>query len=597
MTMMKGRKDIATAWSSADVGLTAVLVALSVVCSAVAVLAVVEGNRIAQVELAAFGALLAATVFAARRAVQTERRALQQIAAREREAVILDAALRTVPIAVAIIDRDLRYIRVNAATATMTGIAIDAHPGRTLRDLNPRLAPELEAAMRTVIATGEPRLNFRLTRPTPHVAAGALEIVLHITPFRDQTGAIAGIVSAAADITEWKSLQDQFYQAQKLEAVGKLAASIAHDFNNLLTVVSSCADLMLMQMEETSPYRAEAEEIRNASGRATALARRMLGMSRASVLVSQPLDLAAVVTEARDILKRAAGSQMHFELHCDSDTGLVLADPSRIEQIVLNLVLNAVDATPHGGTVSVVTRAVELAQPLVMRSGQIAAGAYCELLVTDSGTGMPETTLAHIFEPFFTTKPPGKGTGLGLATVFSIVRDLGGGVDVHSTVGRGSTFRILLPRLRAEGSNTPPRFAAIQWASLPGGTETILLVEDEDTLRASVARVFTRKGYQVVEARHGGEALRLLNGSPNIALVVSDLHMAGMDGHELVRRMQALGRRPPVLFMSGSTDDHGNAPALPSAAQWHDRFIAKPIETVQLLATVRSMLDGRSLSD
>jgi two-component system cell cycle sensor histidine kinase/response regulator CckA len=518
------------------------------------------------------------------------REAVEAMAERLRQTALFEAAVRTVPIAMAIIDRGLRYVKVNAACAAMTGLPVDAHPGRTLREVNPLFAPELEAAMRRVLETGEPCINYRLSRPTPQARGGVLEIVMHITAFRDIDGTILGICSTATDVSEWKALQDQFFQAQKLEAVGMLAAGIAHDFNNLLTVISSYCDLVLMEMPQRAPHRQEIGEIRSAAGRASTLARRMLGMARSHALVITPIELREVVAEARALLVHAVKKNIRLEVTCADEPGVVLADPTHVEQILVNLVVNAVDAMPDGGAITVRTRDVTLRRAEVARTGEVAAGDYVELTVSDTGNGMDETTLARIFEPFFTTKPRGKGTGLGLATVFGIVRDLRGGVQVDSAPWKGTTFRLLFPRLIAE-EGTEPRRVRKEAAVRPRGHETLLLVEDEDALRASMARVFTRQGYRVLEASHGGEALRVMAADEKIALVVSDLEMPGVGGRELSERIHALGHDVPVLFMSGSGDGGESVDDIPRVDGSHDRFISKPFEVETLLTTVREMLE------
>jgi PAS domain S-box-containing protein len=515
-----------------------------------------------QVEaLAQANAALVASEAATARA---HRKALEEMAERVRQTAMFEAAVRTVPIAMAIIDPELRYIRVNAACATMTGLDVDAHPGRALREVNPLLTPGLERAMRQVLATGEPCLNFRLSRPTPHAKGGALEIVMHITAFRDTSGAIAGICSTATDMTAW---------------------------NNLLTVIGSYCDLVLMELSAGSPHRHEIGQIRSAAVRASTLARRMLGTARNSALVAKPIELRTVVLEARDLLKHATRGNVQLTVDCAEEPGVVVADPTQIEQVLLNLVINAVDAMPDGGAVTVRTRDVTLNHRQVTRTGEIPPGACVELTVTDTGTGMDEATLSRIFEPFFTTKPSGKGTGLGLATVFGIVRELGGGVEVDSVPQHGTTFRVLLPRVTAEEAIGPRRARTEAAAALPRGAETLLLVEDEDALRASLARVFARQGYRVLEARHGGEALRMIAGGDQIALVVTDLHMPGIGGRALSERIRALGHSMPVLLMSGSTGADDVSDAMPASAAGRDRFISKPFEIEKLLTTVREMLE------
>ena len=538
------------------------------------------------------GALVQSNAATVRAQRETERENTERL----RNAAIIDAALASVPVAVAVIDRDLRYVKVNAACAVMTGRPLEEHAGRTLREVNPLLDAGLEEAMRTVLRTGEPRLNLRIVRPTPHAKTGSLEVVMHITPYRGPSGEIEGICSTATDLSEWKSLQDQLHQAQKLESVGRLSAGIAHDFNNLLTVIATYCDLVLMELATGSRYRAEVEAIRNAAARASTLARRMLGATRSKAVIAKPVDLDEIVAEARDLVGHAAREGVMIEFAADGRAGVVVADPTQLEQVLMNLVINAVDAMPGGGRVAVRTAARDLPAPRQTSTGELPAGAYAELTVADTGEGMDAATLARIFEPFFTTKPRGKGTGLGLATVFGIVRDLHGGVDVTSAPGLGTTFRVLLPRVPEEEGSAPRRVREAERADLPRGSETLLVVEDEDALRSSITRLFSRQGYRVLEARHGGEALRILAETEHIDLVVSDLHMPGVGGRELSARMRAAGRVTPLLLMSGSsgtgTDDAAwdDTAASPPPEGPH-RFIGKPFAIEEVLTTVRAMLE------
>ena len=544
------------------------------------------------VELAEANAALKA---AEERTAQAHRRTMAEMNERLRQAVHFDAAMRTAPVAIAILDRDLRYLRMNEAGAAMTGLSIAEHIGRTVQEVNPLVAPDVVDALRRAVDLGEPTLDYRISRIAPHATNGVMDTVMQISPIRDGSGAIVGVCSIATNVSEWKALQDQLNQAQKLEAVGQLAAGIAHDFNNLLTVISSLSDLMLLEMGKHSPHRTDVEEIRRVAERAAHLARRMLGMAHSQAIVLKPIDLRAVIQDAEDLLRRAVGRGATLELVRAPGRGVVAADPTQIEQILLNLVINAADAMPEGGNVTIAICDLTLDKTLVTRAGELKPGNYVELLVSDAGTGMSPETEARIFEPFFTTKAPGKGTGLGLPTVFAIVRDLGGGISLKSVPGQGTTFRILLPRLTTEEGSGPRRQRETAAANLPRGTETLLLVEDEDMLRAGVSRLLARQGYRVLEARHGGEALRILNEEQNIAVVVSDLNMPGVDGLELSKRMRALGHTPPVLFMSGTGDVSGLG-GVRAMVDERDRFIAKPFNVKELLTTVREMIGAAPVS-
>jgi len=501
----------------------------------------------------------------------------------------IEAAFRTVPVAMSFIDRDLRYLKVNEATAAITGRPIEEHVGRTLREINPLVTAEMESLIRGVIESGQPCVRYSLSRPTPHASGGSLELVMHVSPLHDPDGGIVGACVTATDVTEWKHFQDRLSQVQKLTAAGELAASIAHDFNNLLTIVGSNCDLLLMDLPADDAHREGIEEIRIAAGRACALARRMLGTAHHRLLKPKPVQLRTIVLEARDLLEHAVRMGARLEARAGDDAGVIVMDQTQVEQVLLNLVINAVHAMPQGGTVSVTTRDVELERLTLFRTGELAAGAYAELVVADTGTGMDEATVSRIFEPFFTTKPPGQGTGLGLATVFSIVRDLGGAIDVESQLGHGTRFRVLFPRATTEQARDPDVSRTVVADAIPRGTETILVVEDEDILRAIVARVLSRHGYRVLEARHGGEALRTIAAEPDIALVMSDLHMPGMDGLELSTRLRARRLPIPILLVSGSSTPDGEDPELP-ALDACTRFLRKPFEAETLLSTVGELL-------
>jgi len=438
-----------------------------------------------------------------------------------------------------------------------------------------------------VLQTGEPCLDYQLTRSTPHVPGGVMEIVMHITAVRDERGAIIAICSTATDMTPWTRLQAQLFQAQRVESAGKLAAGIAHDFNNLVTVIAANCDLLLMDLPDYSPQRDEIEEIQRAAGRATSLARRMLGAVRNSEVVAAPVDVRETVREAMHLIKRGITGGIEINLHAEESEAVVLADPTQIEQVLLNLVLNAADAMPNGGTVDVRTRSAVLTSPQVTRVGEIAAGRYVELSVSDTGSGMGPETFERIFEPLFTTKPRGKGTGLGLATVFGIVRALHGGITVTTELGAGTTFRVLLPLAR--GAAPARRRTPIGTPVVPArGQYTLLLVQTEDAVRANLSRTLEREGYRVLEARHGGEALRMIAENDGIDLLLADLIMPGLGGAELSERARALGRRIPTLFITDETpsrDPVGRAVAQPAQG----RTIHSPFEIETLLAQLAEL--------
>jgi PAS domain S-box-containing protein len=372
--------------------------------------------------------------------------------------------------------------------------------------------------------------------------------------------------------------EEQLRQAQKMEAVGQLAGGIAHDFNNLLTGVLTYCDLILQDVHQGDPIRADVEQIRHAGERAAGLTRQLLAFSRRQVLQPRVLSLNATVSELDGMLRRLIRADIALETELDPALWYVLADPGQIEQVLVNLVVNARDATPHGGRIVVSTG----------NRGQdgVRPRAYATLTVTDTGHGMDAGTRARIFDPFFTTKEPGQGTGLGLSTVYGIVEQSGGHIDVESTPGRGATFTVYLPRYEGAGEALPAR---VDRRTLPGGAETLLLVEDETAVRSSARRLLERHGYAVLEARHGADALRIVDESEReLDLVLTDLVMPEMGGRELVERLRT--RRPAlkVLFMSGYTE---KSIATDGIMPPRTGFVEKPFTMEQLLRRLRELLD------
>jgi PAS domain S-box-containing protein len=407
-------------------------------------------------------------------------------------------------------------------------------------------------------------------------------------------------ISVSIDLTERKqaeagrkraeealrSSEDQLRQAQKMEAVGRLAGGVAHDFNNVLSVIMSYGEVVLGAMAPDDPSRADVEEIRKAAARAAGLTRQLLLFSRQQVVEPRVLDLQAIVAPMEKMLHRLLGEDVELVVVAPESPGRVEADPSHIEQVVLNLVVNARDAMPTGGKLTIETGNVVLDEAYAQTHLPAKAGRYVMLAVTDTGTGMDRETQARIFEPFFTTKETGKGTGLGLSTVFGIVQQSGGHIWVDSAPGKGTTFEVYLPRVDAEPEVPRPTMAP----STLRGTETILLVEDEPQVRAVVLAILRHHGYRVVVAQNAADALLLAEAHPEpIDLLVTDVVMPHMSGPELARRLHESRPRMKVLCMSGYTDDsvvrHG---VVDSATA----FIQKPLTPASLTLKVREVLDG-----
>ena len=406
---------------------------------------------------------------------------------------------------------------------------------------------------------------------------------------RDDSGEVIGLVGVLADVTEQRALEQRLLQSQKLEAVGQLAGGIAHDFNNVLTAVRGHAELLLEGTPADGAGRQDLEEIRRNADRATRLTRQLLAFSRQQVLQPRVVDLGVVVGGMESMLRRLIGEHIRLELSIQEGLGRVEADPTQIEQVVLNLAVNARDAMGDGGRLLLRLENTELTDEDARSFPyQVLAGRYVRLMVSDTGHGMDEDTRGRVFEPFFTTKGLSHGTGLGLATVFGIVKQSGGYIWVHSEPRRGSDFEILLPRVE----KALPRVAGPRAAEVDGtgGSETVLLVEDDEAVRRLARRVLQRSGYHVLEAAHPAEALRAVvpRHQGPIHLLVTDVVMPEMDGHQLAEHVAALYPGIGTIFMSGYTEDEVVRRGIVTGSSI---FLQKPFGPRDLTRSVREMLD------
>ena len=401
---------------------------------------------------------------------------------------------------------------------------------------------------------------------------------------RDAGGLATRMVGAMQDVTERRRIEEQLVQAQKMEVVGRLTGGIAHDFNNLLTAIFGYVDLAADALPPGHPAALDLVEVRRAAEHAAALTRQLLAFSRKRAAHVRPLRLDEVVDESRRLLARLLGESIHLEVSSDPALWAVELDRGHAEQVVMNLAVNARDAMPNGGVIAIEAANVVLRAPLPVATGAtLPPGEYVRLVVRDAGEGMDAETRAHAFEPFFTTKAGGRGTGLGLATVHGIVARAGGGIVLESAIGLGTTFAIHLPRTDESAAS------ALALEDVPGGSETVLLVEDERAVRASARRMLERRGYRVVTARHGGDALDVLRaGEPRIDVVVTDLRMPELDGTALLAALDVERPRLPVVVVSGYAEADGPLP--PGAPGRPLAFLEKPFAADVLLRTLRHVL-------
>jgi hypothetical protein len=412
-----------------------------------------------------------------------------------------------------------------------------------------------------------------------------LQVQLSVRAVRHAGGQVEYYETFVRDVTEQRRLQQQLTQSQKMEAIGRLAGGIAHDFNNLLTVITSYSDLLLQDLPRNDPKRDDVEQVRKAADGAAALTRQLLAFSRQQVVEPKVIDLNTVIDNLKKILQRVLGEDVELATVLAPELHAVKADVSQIEQILMNLAVNARDAMPTGGKLTIETANIEH-DPELRRQQQADRSEQCVMLaVTDTGTGMDEATKAKIFEPFFTTKQPGKGTGLGLATVYAIVKQSDGFIWVYSELGHGTSFKIYLPRVDAVADAT----AAAAHVEMPRGTETVLLVEDAAAVRAVAKQTLERQGYSVLEASNGADALHLAERYQGpIHLVLTDVVMPRLSGRELTDQLSVARPETRVLFMSGYTDDsvvrHG-------ILEGGVAYLQKPFSPDGLARKVREVLD------
>lgn len=517
------------------------------------------------------GVMVVATDVSARRTAEQERDRLFMAVEQAGEVVVVT-------------NRDHTISYVNPAFERVTGYSRDEVLGSTPRILSSgRHDAAFYRNLREAIHRGDTWQGRFVNRKKD----GSLyEEEASISPVRDETGGIISFVAVKRDVTAQRATEEQLRQSQKMEAVGRLAGGIAHDFNNLLTVIAGYAELLAARTDLPEDVSADLGEVQRAAERGRALTRRLLAFSRRDAPEPQVVDVNALVEGMRQLVHRLVLEDIALTFEVGAGMNAVWADPGQIEQILMNLVVNARDAVSGGGSIRLSTGSLVSTERIPWLGGELPAGEYASITVQDTGSGMDTETLAHAFEPFFSTKPPERGTGLGLSTVYAILDNWHSGIQVTSQPGRGSTFHVLIPASSdspevRSATGTPP---AAEYSAV---TKTILVVEDEDTVRRLTVRALRDLGYATLEASSGSEAIRVMAGAESdVALVVTDMVMPGMGGEALA---ETLRRRYPdlkVLFTSGysAASHHGGAgsPERP--------FLEKPFTLEELASKVRAVL-------
>ena len=496
------------------------------------------------------------------------------------------ATFEAAPVGIVNIGLNGRWLRVNQRLCDLLGYSREALEGETGRALMQSDGIPAEAEALRALAAGRLECHVidekRFQRGDGSFMWARVKMSVH----RATDGEPQHFISVIEDITERRTLEGQVRQSSKMDAIGRLAAGVAHDFNNLLTVITGFTELLIGDGGTSARQRKNLDEISKAARRATALTGQLLAFSRQQVLNPAPLDVNALITDMARMLNRLIGDDTHVALALAPNLSLALADRGQLEQVVMNLVVNARDAMPDGGSVTIETRNVDL-ENSAFHTETIVPGSYVMLAVTDTGKGMTREVQRRLFEPFFTTKQTGKGTGLGLSTTYGIVKQSRGYIWVYSEQGQGTTFKVYLPRSTQEGVPTTGPMSLLP----ASGSETVLLVEDEESVREVAKHILDNAGYLVIEAVDGNEAERRFGTHDGVIdLVVADVIMPGCGGPELLKRLHVRAPALRVLYMSGYTEQSlarraGIARGTP--------LVQKPFTAVELLRKVREVLDGK----
>jgi len=528
--------------------------------------------------------VLASFACSSARIIFSERHRRQADIALEEKNALLKSIFEGTGDAVYIRDLEGRYVIVNPAFAKYFGKPAEQIVGRTAAQLldstNSRRTSETD---RAVIESGQTQ-TFEYELP---LKGGTRAFLTMKSPYLDGAGKIIGVIAISRDITEYRAMESRLRQSQKMEAIGTLAGGVAHDFNNLLMVIAGYGSVLNDALTENPKLRGHVEQIQKASDRAASLTRQLLAFSRKQTIQPVPLNLNSAVSGVEKLLRRLISENIAIVTRLEPELGAVKADPGQIEQVILNLAVNARDAMPDGGRLTLETRHAEIGAGRNDAAGAVKAGRYVELSVSDTGIGIAPEIQAHIFEPYFTTKPSGKGTGLGLSTVYGIVQQTGGYITFSSEPSAGTTFRILLPR--TESAQIPVASSDFAGAAY-AGSETVLLAEDEPAVCDLVRAILTSRGYTVLSARLPHDVERIAETHRgSIDLLLTDVIMPGMSGAELSKRIAVRIPGVRVLFMSGYIDD---SVVRQGISESEAAFLQKPFTPLSLAKKVREVLDG-----
>ncbi|MEO8131089.1 MAG: PAS domain S-box protein, partial [Bryobacteraceae bacterium] len=497
----------------------------------------------------------------------------------------LRAVIETSPLAIYLLDPQGNARIWNRAAETIFGFAAEHVINKPLPIIFPGRNADFRARLDACIR-GNPLLGEE--ESFQRRDGSAVEVSMWSAQVRDGNGVVTGIVTAIADNTERKKLEEQFRQSQKMEAVGRLAGGVAHDFNNLLTVITGYCQMMSDQLPPRDAITEDLRQVLKAADRATTLTKQLLAFSRQQMVVPKVVALDELVRDMDHMLKRLGGEEI--ELQIQGVCGKVRVDPGQIEQVVVNLAVNARDAMPRGGKLVIETVDRDLDDFSARSMPDLPPGPYVLLAVSDTGTGMDAVTQSHLFEPFFTTKERGRGTGLGLSTSYGIVKQNHGTIMVYSEPGLGSTFKIYLPRID-EPTDVPLKLEPDKVKL--GGCETVLVVEDDEGVRRVLLKMLNQAGYEVIGARDGEEAIELCRsrGAASVQVLITDVVMPKMGGRELASRLRKLTPGLRALFVSGYADTvvlhHGVLEA-------DTHFLQKPFTMEQLGRKVREVLETRA---